>query len=81
MSIRIVVVPNLEIKNKIIHIVNGILGAKSEHVLANWDSLNSVRVMLALEAEFKIRFTLIEIDAIKNLEDLHAAVGRKISST
>lgn len=44
-----------------------------------WDSLNHVRVMAAIEDEYKIRFRALEILPLKNLGQLQALVDRKMA--
>lgn len=42
-----------------------------------WDSLGNVRLFLAIEQEFGVRFGAGEISAIKNVGELIAAIARK----
>lgn len=42
-----------------------------------WDSLGNVRLFLAIEQEFGVRFSAGEISAIKNVGELMAAIERK----
>ncbi|MBB2487035.1 acyl carrier protein [Mitsuaria sp. WAJ17] len=42
-----------------------------------WDSMGNVRLFLAIEQEFGMRFAASEISAIKNVGELVAAIERK----
>lgn len=42
-----------------------------------WDSMGNVRLFLAIEQEFGLRFAASEIGAIKNAGELVAAIERK----
>lgn len=42
-----------------------------------WDSMGNVRLFLAIEQEFGVRFSAGEIGAIKNVGELVAAIRRK----
>ncbi|MDT9000886.1 acyl carrier protein [Paucibacter sp. APW11] len=42
-----------------------------------WDSMGNVRLFLAIEQEFGLRFGASEIGAIKNIGELIAAIERK----
>jgi acyl carrier protein len=43
----------------------------------NWDSLTHVDLILAIEQEFKIRFTTGEISSLRSVGQLAALVSRK----
>lgn len=43
-----------------------------------WDSLGNVRLFLAIEQEFGVRFGAGEISAIKNVGELMAGIARKL---
>jgi acyl carrier protein len=45
--------------------------------VAEWDSLNHIRLVVAIEAEFKIRFTAGEISDLENVGELVALIQRK----
>ena len=45
----------------------------------NWDSLNHINVILAVEKEFKIRFKGAEILRIKNVGELQQLIDTKLS--
>ena len=42
-----------------------------------WDSLNHVRLIIAVERAFSIRFSTREISGLKNVGDLTAVVAKK----
>ena len=44
-----------------------------------WDSLTNVQIIVAIEKAFGIRFRTGEIAAIKNVGDLVARIGGRIS--
>jgi acyl carrier protein len=44
----------------------------------DWDSLNHVRLVVSVEAEFKVRFTAGEIAQLKNVGELVALIQRKV---
>ncbi|HZU09370.1 MAG TPA: acyl carrier protein [Pseudacidobacterium sp.] len=46
----------------------------------NWDSLTHINLIVAIEKEFKIRFTTGEVSGLKNVGDLISLVSRKISA-
>jgi acyl carrier protein len=43
-----------------------------------WDSLSHVRIILAIEAEFGIRFSTVEILRIRQVGDLQDLIDRKV---
>ncbi len=45
-----------------------------------WDSLNHVRILVAVEKEFGIRFRSLEVIRLRNLGELQALVDRKLNS-
>jgi acyl carrier protein len=45
----------------------------------NWDSLNHINVILAVEKEFKIKFKGAEILRIKNVGELEQLINAKLS--
>ena len=47
--------------------------------LPQWDSFKNVEILLACEAQFKIRFHSKEIDAIRTVGDLIAICNKKSS--
>ncbi len=46
----------------------------------NWDSLTHINLIVAIEKEFKVRFTTGEVSGLKNVGDLISLVSRKISA-
>jgi acyl carrier protein len=42
-----------------------------------WDSLMHINLIVAIEREFKIRFTTKEITALRNVGDLIDVIARK----
>lgn len=45
--------------------------------IEQWDSLSHVRLVVAIERAFKIRFTNAEIESLKNVGDLIARIDAK----
>ncbi len=43
----------------------------------NWDSLNHIDLIVAVEREFKIRFTTAEVTTLKNVGALASLVDKK----
>ena len=43
----------------------------------NWDSLNHIDLIVAVEREFKIRFTTAEVTTLNNVGALAALVDKK----
>jgi len=43
----------------------------------NWDSLNHIDMIVAIESEFKIKFTTAEVTSLKNVGELIALVNKK----
>jgi acyl carrier protein len=46
----------------------------------NWDSLNHINVILAIEKEFKIKFKGAEILRIKNIGELQQLIDTRLTS-
>ena len=46
----------------------------------NWDSLNHINVILAVEDEFKIKFKGAEILRIKNIGELQQLINSKLAN-
>jgi acyl carrier protein len=44
-----------------------------------WDSLSHIRLIVALERKFKIRFKTAEIEGLENVGDLVQLIGTKIT--
>jgi acyl carrier protein len=52
-------------------------GALTASQVEGWDSMGNVQFFLAIEQEFKIRFSASEIGGIKNVGELAALIGKK----
>jgi acyl carrier protein len=46
----------------------------------NWDSLNHIDLIVAIERKFKIRFTTREIAGLKTVGDLAELTAKKVSA-
>ena len=46
-----------------------------------WDSLNQLRIITALEAEFDVSFTMEEIEKVRTTGDLADVVERHLAGT
>mgnify|MGYP001584497491 CR=1 FL=1 len=46
--------------------------------IEEWDSLNNINLIVAIEKEFKIKFILTELDALKNVGEMIDLIGQKI---
>jgi len=46
-----------------------------------WDSLNHIRLMLAVQKAFKIKFTAAQTGNLKNVGELADLIRAKISAT
>ncbi|MCC7046050.1 MAG: acyl carrier protein [Alphaproteobacteria bacterium] len=51
--------------------------ALSAKDVPEWDSLNHIRLVVSIETAFKIKFTVGEITAMKNVGDLVALIQKK----
>jgi acyl carrier protein len=45
--------------------------------IEEWDSLSHIRLIVAVERKFKIKFKSAEIEALKNVGDLVNLIGAK----
>ena len=43
-----------------------------------WDSFNNISIMIAVESQFKIKLTTLEIESFANVDDLVQTIRRKI---
>jgi acyl carrier protein len=59
--------PNLELKR-----------STSAKEVEGWDSLTYINLIVAIESEFRIRFTTAEITALENVGELADLIGRKL---
>ncbi|MBL1276859.1 MAG: acyl carrier protein [Ectothiorhodospiraceae bacterium] len=68
-----------EIKELVAEIFNieeeDVIPALSQDTLDNWDSLNHLKLVTAVEQEFNISLTMDEIDDITNVEKLVAVIN------
>ncbi|HZX94404.1 MAG TPA: acyl carrier protein [Myxococcales bacterium] len=48
--------------------------------LAQWDSLNHLRVVVAVEEEFSLRLEVDEVTSIASLADLETVVAGKLAA-
>ena len=75
-----------EILNRMNIVISDILDLKelslSKNMVASdiegWDSLNHINIIVAMENEFNIKFTLNDIKNLKNIGDLIQLVENKI---
>lgn len=51
--------------------------ATTAHDIEEWDSLSHIRLMVAIERAFKIRFTNAEIENLKDVGDLVRCIDIK----
>jgi acyl carrier protein len=54
--------------------------ATTANDVAAWDSLMHINLIVAIEREFKVRFTTREINALRNVGDLMDLIARKSAS-
>ncbi len=47
----------------------------------NWDSLNHIDLIVAIERKFKIKFTTREVASLKTVGDLAELTAKKVSAT
>lgn len=45
--------------------------------VAGWDSMGNVRIFLAIEQDFSMRFNASEIGGVKNVGELAALIAKK----
>jgi acyl carrier protein len=48
--------------------------------VADWDSLTHINLVTAIQAKYKIRFALGELDELKNVGDLIDLTRQKLAS-
>lgn len=46
--------------------------------IEEWDSFEQINLVVAMEAEFKIKFNLIEVEELKNVGDMVDLILRKL---
>lgn len=68
-----------EIKELVAEVFNisedDVTPALSQDTLDNWDSLNHLQLVTAVEEEFDISLTMDEIDEITNIEKLTSVIN------
>jgi len=47
--------------------------------IEEWDSLKHIRLMVAIERKYKIRFTNADVESLRNVGDLVDAVDAKVA--
>jgi len=45
-----------------------------------WDSLHHIRLIIAIERRFKIKFKNSEVEQLTNVGDLVSAIDRKVAA-
>jgi len=48
--------------------------------IENWDSLNHIDLIVAVERKFKIKFTTREVTSLKTVGDLAKLTAKKVSA-
>jgi len=56
-----------------------ITGDTTAEDIEEWDSLHHIRLVVAIERAFKIRFSNTEIESLKNVGDLTKMIDHKVS--
>jgi acyl carrier protein len=56
-----------------------IFGSTTADQVPGWDSLKHVRVILAVEQAYGVRFRTLEVIRLKNVGDLQSLIDRKIT--
>ena len=54
-------------------------GRTTANDVDGWDSLTHINLIVAVEREFKVRFTTAEVTGMKNVGDLLGAILRKLN--
>jgi acyl carrier protein len=52
--------------------------ATRQNHIASWDSLNHIRLVLALEQEFQVTFEIDEIESMVSYADIERVIRRKV---
>jgi acyl carrier protein len=47
--------------------------------VATWNSLSHIDLIVAVEKEFRIRFTTAEVSGLKNVGEMEALIGAKLT--
>lgn len=53
--------------------------ATTASMVPGWDSLSHVRVILAVEEEYNIRFRTLEVIRLRNIGELQALIDKKLT--
>lgn len=53
--------------------------AMTAHDVPAWDSLSHITLIVAVEREFRVRFTTAEVAALMNVGDLADQISKKLS--
>jgi acyl carrier protein len=48
--------------------------------IKEWDSLMHINLIVAVEKEFRVRFTALEVMSLNNVGDLVDTIGRKVGT-
>ena len=48
------------------------------HDVEEWDSLHHIRLMVAIERHFKVRFSNVEVEVLENVGELVGLIDRKL---
>ncbi len=59
---------------------NIVTGDTTADDIEEWDSLSHIRLIVAVERKFKVKFTNKEIESLKRVGDLVALVGAKTAA-
>ncbi len=57
-----------------------ISGETSAKDIEDWDSLNQINLIVAMEKEFKIKFDLAEVQRLPNVGGMLALIRHKVGS-
>jgi acyl carrier protein len=55
-------------------------GSTTAPQVPGWDSLNHIRILTAVEEEFRVRFRSLEIIRLRDLGDLQTLIDRKLGA-
>lgn len=50
------------------------------HDVKDWDSLNHIQIVLAIEKHFKIRFNFVELQKFKNVGEMCDNIASRLAS-
>lgn len=48
--------------------------------IEEWDSLEQINLIVAMESTFKIRFTIDEVSELKNVGEMIALINKKVNN-